>query len=312
MDYEGGEWPLSPAQLRGLDEMRAVHEARSAVCVAVENAQDHSDFQIHLAEASESSEKVALSAAVYDPSDGLSMVQRELHVSEDWESANDEDLAAMGIERAELLAPDGFKANIYINRRTGAVVLAFAGTEDRPDVVTDIVNGVDIITAQYLRIAALGRKVSEWAADAGIENLTFVGHSLGGGLAAFASAMNDSVTALTLNAAGVPDKFSAVDAAVFSFRLYLLQTHADLPVSGYIALSGSTPGANVVNFYQSGELLTQIQQDSFLADALGRQIRFPANLDLSPGDRHKSMDSLRQLRTSILRYLPGGGGHDDG
>ena len=94
--------------------------------------------------------------------------------------------------------PKGYQAEIFANNATGEVVLAFAGTNDGPDWPANIMQGLGMNTAQYEQAIADG----EYAMNRYGQNIRFVGHSLGGGLAS-ATALVYNRRATTFNAAGV-------------------------------------------------------------------------------------------------------------
>lgn len=90
----------------------------------------------------------------------------------------------------------GFQAGLYTNGQQ--VVLAFAGTNDRHDVMTDILQGMGCNTIQYNQAVALARQVKERFGN----KLVITGHSLGGGLASIA-ALATNIFTVTFNAAGL-------------------------------------------------------------------------------------------------------------
>lgn len=96
-----------------------------------------------------------------------------------------------------LALSSGFKAGIY-RKGEDEYVVAFAGTGDPMDLITDIKNFVGLPTTQYQLAAHI--------AEAAVEKypgVTFVGHSLGGGLAQYA-ALKTTNNAVVFNAAGSP------------------------------------------------------------------------------------------------------------
>jgi hypothetical protein len=94
---------------------------------------------------------------------------------------------------------DGFRAQKFTNTNTGAIVLAFAGTDPKSiqDLLQDITQAAGLGASQYTRAMREGLKIKAVAVD-----FHFVGHSLGGGLAA-AAAMVTNGKATTFNAAGI-------------------------------------------------------------------------------------------------------------
>jgi hypothetical protein len=111
----------------------------------------------------------------------------------------------INIEKERWENESGFKASLYYNEKEKLYILAFAGTEDLKDWITDIRQGVgldDGKKGQYHKAAELADKVQEYT---GQKNLIITGHSLGGGLASIASAVTGS-KAYTFNAAGLHSK----------------------------------------------------------------------------------------------------------
>ena len=99
----------------------------------------------------------------------------------------------------------GFKASLYYNEKENLYILAFAGTENLKDWITDIRQGIgldDKKRGQYRKAIELADKVQEYA---GQKNLIITGHSLGGGLASIASVAT-GCNAYTFNAAGLHPK----------------------------------------------------------------------------------------------------------
>ena len=107
-----------------------------------------------------------------------------------------------GLTMADFENPDDsdLRAALYTDG-DGHYVLAFAGTDSFDDVVTDVWQGLGNGTDQYHQGRLLGEKLSAAYGD----NLVMTGHSLGGGVAAYAALATDS-TAVTFNAAGLSDQ----------------------------------------------------------------------------------------------------------
>ena len=97
----------------------------------------------------------------------------------------------------------GLTSGIYTDGR-GHYVVAFAGTvtNESGDIKADVQQGAGMSNAQYNQAIALARNVNQLA---GPGNVAFAGHSLGGGLAAAASA-STGAPAVTFNAAGVSNE----------------------------------------------------------------------------------------------------------
>lgn len=91
----------------------------------------------------------------------------------------------------------GFRA---IALRNGdEVIVAFAGTDPKSpgDIANDIAQGIGFAPAQYRQAVRFAEK---WQNQAGAENVRLTGHSLGGGLAAYAS-IKTGLKATTVNSA---------------------------------------------------------------------------------------------------------------
>lgn len=93
---------------------------------------------------------------------------------------------------------NGFRAALYTNGQQ--VVLAFAGTNDGQDVITDICQAIGLKTSQYSQAVNIARTTKKVFGD----KLVVTGHSLGGGLASVA-ALASRTFAVTFNAAGLAD-----------------------------------------------------------------------------------------------------------
>jgi RHS repeat-associated protein len=99
---------------------------------------------------------------------------------------------------------------------TGPYFAAYDGTnpKDLRDVATDLANAVEIKTSQYDLATKMARDMKlEYQ-----ENIVFVGHSLGGGLASAAAAVT-GLSAVTFNAAGLNSRYFAagVDARIKAY-----------------------------------------------------------------------------------------------
>ncbi len=92
----------------------------------------------------------------------------------------------------------GFHAQLFRNKKTGKFVLGFEGTNEAIDWLSNIGQGDGTLTPQYEEAALLAYHLNEKLKG----NLTFTGHSLGGGLASMAS-MITGRKAETFNAAGL-------------------------------------------------------------------------------------------------------------
>jgi RHS repeat-associated protein len=109
-------------------------------------------------------------------------------------------LKALGLDKAVFSdAASGFSASLYRNSATGAYVAAFRGTEaDLGDVAADLQQAYGLGSAQFDLATRLGAQLGT-ALDG---NVSFTGHSLGGGLAS-AAALVANLPAVTFNSAGL-------------------------------------------------------------------------------------------------------------
>lgn len=122
---------------------------------------------------------------------------------------DDEELRKLGLDESRFHTASGLDATLYRDA-DGHYVLAFRGTTDVKDWHQDAV-GLDGISDQQFDAIMLARELREALGTKGTE-LTYTGHSLGGGLASLASLATGN-KAVTFNAAGVstPAVMFAVD-----------------------------------------------------------------------------------------------------
>ena len=115
----------------------------------------------------------------------------------------------------------GFKYNVYKKRKKDGsfeYTCAYAGTDTdkglgelSKDAINDALNYLGYITPQYLEAAITALGIS------GDDELTFVGHSLGGGLAALSSKLTGK-DAITFNPASLTGKVNILASFVSLFR----------------------------------------------------------------------------------------------
>lgn len=174
----------------------------------------------------------------------------------------------------QIHTPDGYSATVYSYARpdgSTAYVVAFRGSEGgvggvRTDWMTDVQDGLGLPTRQYQHAADLGRQLAE---EYGAENVTFTGHSLGGGLAQVAS-ISSGAPAIVFNSARPGE--GAIDTAV--------------------ARNAGTPGS-VTALYSSDDPLNQWESGLGI-NARGHQVRIESHGD-APGSGH----SLQHLRYDV-------------
>lgn len=125
-----------------------------------------------------------------------------------FETVESDELTRLGIDPARLHTASGLDATLFTDA-DGHYVLAFDGSRELIDWGQDAV-GADGISDQQFEAVMLARDLQ--AAMKPNDELTFTGHSLGGGLASLAS-LTTGNKAVTFNAAGVstPAVLFAVD-----------------------------------------------------------------------------------------------------
>lgn len=117
-----------------------------------------------------------------------------------WARMGDDEVRAAGIDPAmQHDAKSGFDASFYRDDQ-GRVALVYAGSDEGQDWKHNFGQGLGFQDAQYDQAIALAREAKSAFGD----QLVLSGQSLGGGLAAAASMVNE-VPAVTFNAAGVHD-----------------------------------------------------------------------------------------------------------
>lgn len=179
----------------------------------------------------------------------------------------------------------GFHAAVYVNTDTGKVTVAFAGTEGAAnDILTDVANGLSIPTTQYEKAMDLAHYVKDTFGD----NVEFVGHSLGGGLATAASAAT-GLGATTFNSAGVSE--STVQSLGGS--LLAAGPIAAVSVSGEVL----TTFQDVVNTTVGASLWLSLTNTLPPPPAIGQRIF------LAPADPNAGAGNLHRM-VSVLAALP--------
>ena len=168
---------------------------------------------------------------------------------------------------------NGYRAELYVKQEGDAIVgyvMAFAGTNPLSfaDVGNDFVNWLNTKSAQYEMALNMAYKLHVYA---GSSEVTFVGHSLGGGLAALAS-MNTGRVAITFNAASVAD----------TWKEYLIN---------YNCYNGTD---NIWNYVTDDDWLTPLQ-DQWNRTAEGTRI-------VVPHDNSKAGHNLKNLMNLLIKY----------
>ena len=136
-------------------------------------------------------------------------------------------------------------------------MVAYAGSDEWKDWPHNLGQGLGFQDAQYDQAIALAQEAKRAFGD----NVVLTGQSLGGGLAAAASMVND-IPAVTFNAAGVHDK----TLERYGFDADVLKREAE---QGLIR-----------TYHVKNEILTHLQEDSIplkwaMPDAPGHKIELP-------------------------------------
>lgn len=121
---------------------------------------------------------------------------------EGWHMLTPQELAQVGASPELLLDPKtGFKAAVYQSsfEVPPKLVIAYAGTEDKLDIMADLRQGIGREEKQYNQSMRLADVVTKAVGKADVET---TGHSLGGGLASAASVVTGT-QGYTFNAAGL-------------------------------------------------------------------------------------------------------------
>lgn len=174
-----------------------------------------------------------------------------------WARMDDAAVRAAGVDPTLLHdAKSGFDASFYRDAG-GAVALVYAGSDEWKDWPHNFRQGLGFQDAQYDQAIALAREAKLAFGD----NVVLTGQSLGGGLAAAASMVNE-VPAVTFNAAGVHDK----TVERYGFDADVLKREAE---QGLIR-----------TYHVKNEFLTHLQEDSIplkwaMPDAPGHKIELP-------------------------------------
>lgn len=209
----------------------------------------------------------------------LAMIMSDLYEKgggvDGWAPLDADELLQAGIDPATLRNDDtGFRARIY-GDGDGHYVLAYCGTDESKDWLTNLRQGLGIDDAQYNQAIALAQEARLAFGD----EVVITGHSLGGGLAA-ASSLVTEVPAVTFNAAGVHDN------TIERFGLDAGRAKND-------ALDGLVRRYTVDN-----DILTELQEDVIpmrwmMPDAVGHEIELADPDPLSFWERLNPVNGIR-------------------
>ncbi|MGO4261856.1 XVIPCD domain-containing protein [Lysobacter sp. TAB13] len=217
---------------------------------------------------------------------------------------NAEQLTAAGIDPSSLENKDsGFLARIYGDEH-GHYVLAYSGTDEGKDWVTNFRQGLGFKDAQYNQAIALASEASVAFGD----EVVITGHSLGGGLAGAAS-ISSGIPAVTFNASGVHDK-----------------TLERIGIDADAAKREVAENGQIRRYAVKNEILTDLQEHSIplkwaMPDAVGHKIELPDPDPQSfwermvPGNGIKHGVQIHYIDAVIKAQemaMPGPGQHDAG
>lgn len=181
----------------------------------------------------------------------------ELVLPGTWARMDDAAVRTAGIDPTLLHdAKSGFDASLYRDA-SGAVVVAYAGSNEWKDWPHNFRQGLGFRDVQYDQAIALAQEAKRTFGD----NVILTGQSLGGGLAAAASLVNN-IPAVTFNAAGVHDN---------TLERYGLDADT---------LKREAEQGLIRTYQVKNELLTHLQEDSLplkwaMPDAPGHRIELP-------------------------------------
>lgn len=166
-----------------------------------------------------------------------------------YRAASDADLAKLGLT-ADMLEQPGessFRARVYVSGEPGAerYTVVFRGSQSGDDWKSNAQQGLGFDSTHYANALEIGKKLARSDAD-----VTLVGHSLGGGLAAEA-AIASGRPADTFNAAGLHQ--NSIEAAQA------------------VAQANDRGLSSINNYRVPGEILTTLQEggDRALGAGLG-------------------------------------------
>lgn len=151
----------------------------------------------------------------------------------------------------------GFSAGYYFNNQTNEVVISYTGTNDWIDKV-NWTTGAGLPLPQIFAAVRYYFNVKAAHPDA---NITFTGHSLGGGLASMMSVFFDKQATVFDEA---PFQLAAMSPFVLPFvgAEMLLAGYQDAAFSTYLLSGGLlalTRESNVTQYYVEGEVLNAIR-----------------------------------------------------
>jgi RHS repeat-associated protein len=182
----------------------------------------------------------------------------------------------------------GYRTVLFRHGVTGERVMAYAGTDDFPDVITDVWQGLLSGTTQYHR--AITDSIQAKVRFGPIDH--FTGHSLGGGLASLAALANRK-RATTFNAAGL----HTWTAHAYGINLERAETTIDaFRVQGEFLstiqdASAAYMAANLLPGYTALGIALLGLAGGMMPDGVGRAYWLPPT-SVSIWDRHKMLTDV--------------------
>ncbi|UHQ22131.1 DUF2974 domain-containing protein [Lysobacter sp. 5GHs7-4] len=200
-----------------------------------------------------------------------------------WKPMGEDELRQAGIDPTLLKnQSSGFLAVIYGDGQ-GRHVLAYSGTDEAKDWLTNFGQGLGFETSQYNQAMALARQ----AKVAFGQDMVITGHSLGGGLAA-AAAVSTDTPAITFNASGVHDK-----------TLERIGLDPD-------AVKREAGQGLIRRYAVDNEILTELQENKpiirhLMPDALGHKIELP---DPDPQSFWQRLNPVKSIKHGVeMHYI---------
>ncbi|WP_242108018.1 XVIPCD domain-containing protein [Luteimonas aquatica] len=198
-----------------------------------------------------------------------------------WSVLSDEELTGAGIDPSKLQDENsGFRSLIYGDGK-GHYVLAFSGTDEGKDWLTNFRQGLGFEDAQYNQAMALGKEARAAFGD----QVVITGHSLGGGLATAASVAS-GIPAVTFNGSGLHDN---------TIRRLGLDPDA---VKAY------AEEGQIRRYAVKNEILTDLQEHSIplkwaMPDAIGHKIELP---DPNPQSFWQRINPISDLKHDVKNH----------
>ncbi|MBL8261070.1 MAG: DUF2974 domain-containing protein [Xanthomonadaceae bacterium] len=201
-----------------------------------------------------------------------------------WKPLGDDELRRNGIDPTLLKnQSSGFLAVVYGDGQ-GRHVLAYSGTDEAKDWLTNFGQGLGFETSQYNQAMALARQ----AKVAFGQDMVITGHSLGGGLAAAAAVATDT-PAITFNAAGVHDK-----------------TLERVGLDPDAVKREAEQGGLIRRYAVQNEILTELQENKpiirhLMPDAVGHKIELP---DPDPLGFWQKLNPVKSVKHGVeMHYI---------